>query len=435
MNKKLVSCLVTAVYSLNSLPVFASPLIPILSGVRVLSDLSPGNVSLPFRAAPAFSDERENRLYDAEQLLRQSLQNAKKFGWKAKRTKRSPTDTCPSVECHLKDDKFYSDNIKDTVSGIRLISKEEISSENNGVTVEGFFFGRNLSPRDFKEFSNVFGPESEKNFFLGRVNSKRETNHTTLLDLRNSIPNCLCVENQTLRLTKDLPDIMEKRIGQSVDRFIRTHQDKLVNSDHADENAFYGFATLMPKIPSNDAFGNDTFGVTSSEFAYHNLNHSEFQRLTLELSENFLAISHAPNKTTKTALLTQKGCLPLATHESEPSTSRIVKIRMKFLRELFSTEGSPPISEERQCSFGNLSYIFPSYSPPLSPRDEDNTTGLNQSSYSETANYVPYLTATGSIFGIMGTLSVIGGSIYRWMKNSHKQERNLNYDTAVYNNH
>ncbi|MGL4371945.1 MAG: hypothetical protein ACRCTK_04755, partial [Alphaproteobacteria bacterium] len=394
MNKKLVSCLVTAVYSLNSLPVFASPLIPILSGISVLSDLSPGNVSLPSRAAPAFSDERENRLYDAEQLLRQSLQNAEKFGWKAKRktkrTKRSRTDTCPSVECRLKDRRLYSDNIKDTVSGMRLISKEEISSGSNSVTVAGFFFGRNLSPREFKEFSDVFGIEHEKTLFLGRVNSKRETGHTTLLDLSGDVPNCLCYENQTLTLTKGLADIMKGRIGQNVDRFISTHQDKLVNSDHIDGNSFYGFATLMPKIPSNDAFG-----VTKSEFAYYKLNYSEFQRLTSGLSENFLAISHTPNKTTETALLTQKGCLPFATHESEPSTSGIVNIRTKFLRELFSTEGSPPISRERQCSFGNLSRIFPGYIPPLSPRDEDNTTGLNQSS-AETASYVPYyLSAAG----------------------------------------
>ncbi|MGL5719967.1 MAG: hypothetical protein ACRCYP_04150 [Alphaproteobacteria bacterium] len=428
MNKKLVSCLITAVYSLNSLPVFAGPLIPISSGIRVLNDLSPGNISLPSRAAPAFSDERENHLDDAEQLLRQSLQNAEKFRWGTKRTKRtkqSPTDTCPSAECRLKDKKLYSDNIKDTVSGMRLISKEEIPSGSDSITVEGSFFGRNLFPGKFKEFSNVFGQESEKTLFLGKVNSKRETGHTTLLDLLDSIPNCLCVENQTLTLTKDLADMMEKRIGQNVDRFISTHQDKLINSDHTDENTFYGFATLMPKIPSSDAFG-----VTRSEFAYYKLNYSEFQRLTFGLSENFLAISHALNKTTKTALLTQKGCLLLATHESEPSTSRIVNIRTKFLRELFSTEGSPSISEERQCSFGNLSYIFPSYSPPLSPRDEDNTTGLNQSS-AETANYVPYLTAAG----ITGAVVVIGSGIYRWMKNSHKQERNLSYDIAVYNNH
>jgi hypothetical protein len=94
------------------LPVFANPLIPISGGIGVLSDLSPGNVSLPSRAVPAFSDEQENRLYEAEQLLRHSLQNADRLGWKTKRTKRtkrSRTDTCPSVECHLKDDKFYSD--------------------------------------------------------------------------------------------------------------------------------------------------------------------------------------------------------------------------------------------------------------------------------------------------------------------------------------
>ncbi len=434
MNKKLVSCLVTVVYSLNSLPVFANPLIPISSGISVLNDFSPRNVGLPFRAAPAFSDERENRLYDAEQLLRQSIQNADRFGWKAKRkTKRDlprkGTDTCPSTECHLKDDRLYSDNLKETVSGIRLISKEEISSGNNRVTVAGFFFGRNLSPKKFKEFSNVFGSEGEKILFLGKVNSKRETGHTTVLDLLGDVSNCLCFENETLTLTKDLADIMKKRIGQRADRLIGIHQDKLVNSGHMDENAFYGFATLMPKLPSNDALG-----ITSSEFAYYKLSFSEFQRLTFELSENLLAISHAPNKTIKTALLTQKGCLPLATPESEPSTSRIVNTRTKFLRDLFSAENTPLISEERQCPFGNLSHIFPSYSPPFSPRDEENTTELKQS-YAETASYVTYLTAGGIILGITGAVAVIGGFVYRWMKNSHKQRRNLTYDAAVYNNH